>query len=263
MAIEARRLHHVISGASSGLGAALALAWSGPARVLTLFGRDAARLEAVAGMCRRRGADVATVTCDITDAAAMERALLAADGRCPVDVVVANAGIGGAEVLSASAGEPGDLAHKVVTVNLLGTVNTIAPLQEVFIGKRKGRFVVIGSMAAFEGLADAPAYAASKAAVRIYGHSLRRRLAPHGVHVNVVSPGFITTPMSRSLPFALSYPWSADRAAGYILKGIERNRPEIVFPWQLRLGIAASRMLPVSLVDRIMAHARERLRLEP
>lgn len=252
--------HHVITGASSGLGAALARTCAGPSSVLTMFGRDDARLDAVADDCVRLGASVARVRCDITDARAMSEALIEADCRCPVDVVIANAAIGGADVLSSTAEEPCDLARRIIAINVLGTINTIAPLQSRFVERRRGRLVLIGSMAAFQGLADAPAYAASKAAVRTYGHGLRRRLAPHGVRVTVVSPGFITTPMSNSLPFEHPFPWSAERSARHILRGIDRGAAEITFPWQMRLGLAIGGLLPLALVDAVLARARTRLR---
>lgn len=252
--------HHAITGASSGLGAALARACAGPSHVLTLFGRDDARLDTVADDCVRLGASVAKVRCDITDAPAMREALVDADRRCPVDIVIANAAIGGADVLSSAAEEPYDLARRIFETNLLGTINTITPLQSRFVERRRGRFVVIGSMAAFEGLADAPAYAASKAAVRTYGHGLRRRLAAYDVHVTIVSPGFITTPMSNSLPFEHAFPWTAERSARHILRGIERGAAEIAFPWQLRLGLAIGGVLPLALVDAVLERARSRLR---
>lgn len=255
--------HVVITGASSGLGAALARGFAGMHSDMTLLGRDLPRLQRVAEECRSRGANVEVVSCDVRDAPGMRQALLAADGRRSVDVVIANAGIGGADVVVEGDGEPAGLAHKIVEINLLGTINTVTPLQDAFIARRRGRLVVISSMAAFEGLADAPMYAASKAAVRIYGHGLRRRLAPHDVHVNVVSPGFVKTPMSESLPFSHPFPWPADRAVRRILRGIARNEPEIAFPWQLQCGVALSRLLPTALVDRMMAAARTSLRTRP
>lgn len=251
--------HYLITGASSGLGAALAIGLAPTAGALTLMGRDPRRLDEVAQACRALGATAEPVGCDVTDAGAMRDAVCATDDRRAVDVVVANAGIGGASVIPDGPAEPQQLAHDVVAVNLLGVVNTVAPLQERFLARRQGHLVLIASMAAFEGLADAPMYAASKAAVRIYGHGLRRRLAAHGISVTVVSPGFVDTPMSRSLPMAGPFPWRAEKAARRIIDAIERREADVAFPWQLRLGVALSRLLPIAMADRAMAYARARL----
>jgi short-subunit dehydrogenase len=252
--------HVVITGASSGLGAALARGFAAQKKRMTLLGRDRLRLQKVADECLGVGATVNIACCDVRDASVMQDVLSGADNLWEVDTVIANAGIGGADVVVKREGEPADLARRIVEINLLGTVNTVAPLQDRFVARRKGRIVVMSSMAAFEGLAEAPMYAASKAAVRIYGHGLRRRLAPHGVQVNVVSPGFVTTPMSQSLPFSQPFPWSAERAAQRILRGISRNEPEIAFPWQLQWGVALSSILPISLADRAMVFASTSLR---
>ena len=254
-----RLTHFLITGASSGLGSALAICLAARHHPLTLMGRNGEVLRRVADVCRRLGAPVEVLCCDVRDEKSMEQGLLSADDRLIVDVVIANAGIGGAAVLASVQGEAADLAREVIDVNLGGTINTVTPLMDRFVARRSGRFVVVSSMAAFEGLADAPAYAASKAAVRIYGHGLRRLLAPHGVDVNVVTPGFVETPMSASLPFKNPFEWSAKRAAERIVAGIERNEAEIAFPWQLRLGIAVAGCLPVSIVDRVLLHARSRL----
>ena len=189
----------------------------------------------------------------------MRAALLNADERLPVSMVIANSGIGGSEVIVRDGYEPADLARHVVDVNLVGVVNTIAPLQSACISRRRGTFVMVSSMAAFEGLAEAPAYAATKAAVRIYGHGLRRLLAPHGIKVSVVTPGFVATPMSASLPLSPPFVWTAERAARRIISGLDRGECEIAFPWQMKLGVALARMLPVALVDAALRRLQTRL----
>lgn len=251
--------HALITGASSGIGTALSVALAGRGYELTLMGRDRARLASVAETCRAAGARTSCIVCDVRDAQAMETALGQADARSPLGLVVANAGVGGAGVLAKDGHEPAGLAREIVDVNLLGVINTVAPMQQPFIERRRGTFVLVSSMAAFEGLADAPAYAASKAAVRIYGHGLRRLLAPHGIRVSVLTPGFVATPMSSSLPLAPPFLWSAQRAVDRILRGLDRNEPEIAFPWQLRAGLALARMLPVRAVDFMMRRSRHRL----
>lgn len=251
--------HVLITGASSGLGAELACGFARRGATLTLMGRDAVRLAAVSARCRALGGAPEAVVCDVRDAQAMAGALRGADERQALDVVIANAGIGGEQVMSRDDQEPLELAREVVSVNLLGVINTVAPMQEIFTRRRRGSLVLVSSMAAFEGLAAAPSYAASKAAVRIYGHGLRRLLAPFGVLVTVVTPGFVATPMSASLPMSAPFLWSAERAARRILAGLDRGEYEIAFPWQMRVGIALARLLPTQLVDYAMRAAQQGL----
>jgi len=130
-------------------------------------------------------------------------------------------------------------------------------------GKTKGErkiclcnYPSLSSLAGLLGMPDCPAYAGSKAAIRIYGHGLRRLLAPHGVQVTIVLPGFIDTPMSRSLPYTPPVLWSAERSAAYICRALTRGRQEVAFPWQVNLVARATRVLPIALADRILARLR-------
>jgi short-subunit dehydrogenase len=244
--------HIVITGGSSGLGAALAQLYAEDGQALTLIGRDPARLDAVVRLLRSRGAEATPVVCDVTDGVAMERELRRIDSQCAVDVVIANAGLGGANVLAGACGEPAALARQILAVNSIGVINTVAPLLDRFVARHSGHAVLIGSLAAFQGLPQSPAYSASKAAIRAYGHGLRRLLSPHGIRITVVSPGFIETPMSASLPFPLPFAWSAERAAARIKRGVERGHAEIIFPWQLRLMASLLQLLPASAGDRVL-----------
>ena len=248
--------HVVITGASSGLGAALARQFAPMGYALSLFGRDVTRLAAIADACRTTAGPVEIFSHDVTDTAAMSTALSALDSRLPVDIVIANAGLGGGEALAPPAGEPLDLARRIADVNLFGVINTVACLTGSLTARGKGHIVIIGSMAGLHGLAESPVYSASKAAVRIYGEGLRRLLAPKGVRVTVVVPGFVATPMSQSLPFRGPFEWTADRAAARIVGGIERNEAEIVFPWQLHLLGRAIGWLPLRLRDRALSLGR-------
>lgn len=248
--------HALITGASSGLGSALAVLLGKRGYTLTLLGRDAERLEHVADRCRAAGNTVVTARVDVADADGMVATLLEADQRQPLDLLIANAGIGGSGVLAPPTGEPVELARGIVDVNFLGVVNSVAPLLPRFVARGRGDIAIVSSLAGMEGLADSPVYCASKAAARVYGHGLRRLLAAKGVRVTVVCPGFMTTPMSASLPMQPLFPVEAERAAAYILRGIERGRPEIVFPWQLRWVAHLTSVLPRAATDRILALGR-------
>lgn len=248
--------HVVITGASSGLGAALARHFAGMGCALSLFGRDGVRLTGVAEGCRKAAGNVETFERDVRDAPAMSAALAEIDARTPVDILVANAGVGGGSAMASATGEPLETARRIADVNFLGVINTVVPLIGGLSARGKGHIVIISSMAGLQGLAESPVYSASKAAVRIYGEGLRRLLAPKGVRVSVVVPGFVTTPMAQSLPFERPFEWTAERAAARIVRGIQRNEAEIVFPWQLHLLSRAIGALPRNLGDRALALGR-------
>ena len=215
-----------------------------------------ARLSSVAEACRLAAEAVDIFGCDVTDEAKMAMTLADIDARRPVDILIANAGIGGSGVIAPASGEPLDLARRIADVNVLGVINTVAPLTSRLCARAQGHIVIVSSMAGLQGLAESPVYSASKAAIRVYGEGLRRLLAPKNVRVSVVLPGFIATPMSRSLPFRGPFEWSAERAAARIVRGIERNEAEIAFPWQLSIANSAAGLMPLRLRDRVLGLSR-------
>jgi short-subunit dehydrogenase len=248
--------HVVITGASSGIGAALAKAYSRSGVRLSLLARNAARLDEAAQVGRARGAEVAVHTADVADAGALTRWLFDIDAQRPVDLLIANAGIGGAEVLARNSLESGDVARRVVSTNVLGVINTVTPLLPNFVARRRGHIAIVSSLAAFLALPDCPAYSASKAAIRTYGEAVRRLVAARGVTVTIVYPGFVATPMSASLPFRPPLIWDADRAAARIADGLARKRRQIVFPWSLGLAVRATSILPSAVIDLILSVSR-------
>lgn len=251
MGVKAKGLKTiVITGASSGIGAALAIRYAGPGRVLALHGRDAARLEATARACREKGAEVEIFIGDTTDRAGMQAWLADFDSRHAVDLVFANAGI--------SAG-PGPLtledpaqARRVFDVNLMGVLNTIEPLIGVMAARGRGHIGIMSSLAGFRGFPGAPAYCASKAAVRLYGEALVGPLRATGVGVHVICPGFIKSPMTDRNPFPMPFLMSAERAAALIARGIERGRSRIAFPWPVWAGVRVLACLPEGIAQRLL-----------
>jgi short-subunit dehydrogenase len=244
--------HAVITGASSGVGAALTLVYSEPGRRLSLIARDRDRLEAIAGKSRERGADADVYVADVTNPDEIERVLLTCDSRQSVDLLVANAGIGGRKSLAPDCGEPGFIARQIVVTNTVGVINTVTPILPRLVARRSGQIAIMSSLAGLVGLPACPAYSASKAALRIYGAALRSRVADSGVHVCVICPGFIETPMAATLPFRPPLLWSADRSARYIALGLARRRSEILFPWRLAAAVRLLTFLPAGMVDRIL-----------
>ena len=222
----------LITGGSSGIGRALAMHYARPDTVIGLLGRDEARLQEVARECGAKGAAVEQAAIDVRDRAAMRTWIEDFDKRHETDLVFANAGImGGAN--PGSHLEPSDTAFMLMEVNVQGVLNTVQPLLEPMLRRRKGQVVLIGSLAGFNALPDAPSYCASKAAVMTYGLALREALREANVRVNVVCPGYIRTPMTAQLSGWKPGEITPEDAALRVARGIEANRAIIAFPFWL------------------------------
>jgi short-subunit dehydrogenase len=222
--------HHIlITGGSSGIGEALALHYAAPGITLHLSGRNEQRLLAVADAARAKGATVHTAVVDTTDRAAMARWIGEADHLGPLDLVIANAGISGGTA-GPMKGEPIDAARKIFDVNLGGVLNTIEPVLPRMQERSKGQIAIISSLSAYRGWPGAPAYSASKGAVRFYGEALRGALHGSGVEVNVVCPGFVVSRMTDVNRFPMPFLMTAEKAARIIAKSLARNTGRIAFP---------------------------------
>jgi len=238
----------LITGASSGLGAALAKAYAAPRVSLVLWGRDLARLDTVARSCQARKAEVDVLRVDVTDREAMARHVLAADTEAPLELVIANAGISAG---TGSGGESEDQARDIFAVNLVGVLNTVQPLLPRLRARRRGQIALMASLAGFRGFPGAPAYCASKAAVKVWGEGLRGLLAADGIQVSVICPGFVRTPMTAVNRFPMPWLMEADRAAEVIKRGLAKDRGRIAFPWPLAVSAWLAGALPNGLVDRL------------
>lgn len=241
----------LITGASNGLGAALAEAYAAPGKYLALGGRDLARLSAVAERCRQRRATVMETRVDVTDAAAVSAWVEAADRAAPLDLVIANAGIQGGPFRGGS-GETREEAARVMRVNFDGVCNTVYPALAAMRPRGHGQIALIASLAGLRGLPVSPGYCASKAALKAYGEALRSWLQPEGIAIAVVLPGFVETRMSNSVIAPKPLMMSPERAAQIIQRGLARGCRQIAFPFSLYLGIQLMRALPAALTDRLL-----------
>ncbi|HEY3638997.1 MAG TPA: SDR family NAD(P)-dependent oxidoreductase [Rhizomicrobium sp.] len=248
--------HVLITGASSGIGAALAQRFARAGTRLSLTGRNPTRLQQISDLCRKAGAETDCHAADIADSDSIGRWIRDCDAFLPVDLVIANAGIGGSAVIVPPTGEEAGIAHEIIATNILGVANTVIPLLPRFVERGAGHVVIMSSMAAYFGLPQSPLYSASKAAVRVYGQALRRLVAPRGVCVTIVCPGFVETPMSASIPGTRPMLWSVDRAAERILRGIQRGEREISFPFAFAAAARLANMVPAGLVDYLFARIR-------
>ncbi len=236
----------LISGASSGIGEALALAYSRPGRHLALIGRDRARLDIVAGKCLGLGAAIAAAAISVTDRQSTEDWIGQIDDRDPLDLVIANAGIAGI-----GDGELGADIREVFDVNVLGVFNTIEPALKRLRLRQRGQIGIMSSLAAFRGGLGDVGYGASKAAVKLYGEGLRIRLRHENIWVSVICPGYVRSRMTACNDYPMPFLMEAERAAKIITKGLAKNRPLIAFPWRAHTIAWFARALPASVGDMI------------
>lgn len=242
----------LITGASSGLGAALALHYAAQGITLALSGRDPLRLSAVADQCHALGATVLKGVCDVTDRATLEKWILAVDAQAPLDLVIANAGISGGSG-GVTTGEPVAQARAIFDVNLTGVLNTLEPIIPRMKERKSGQIAIMSSLASFSGWPGAPAYSASKAAVRVYGEALRGALARGNVGVTVLCPGFVRTAMTAVNDYSMPFLMDANRAAVIMAQGLARNKARVAFPWPMALMSGLVGLLPPALAARILA----------
>lgn len=219
--------HVLVTGASSGLGAALARRLAGTGARLALTGRDSGRLADVAEECRWMGAEVAARALDVRDCGAMTAWIEQTDADAALDLVIANAGISG------ETGMPGDvpaLARQIVETNVLGTLNTVQPVLPRMIARGAGAICVVASLSGMRGMARGPAYSGSKAAQIAMADGWHAALAPVGIRVTTACPGYVRTPLSERHSFPLPFAVSAERAAEAILAAVDRGKRRVVVP---------------------------------
>ena len=248
-----RRSHRsvLITGASSGIGRGLALAYAAPGIRLALIGRDATRLAAVAAAARAKGAAVETGVVDVRDREAMAAWIGAADATQPFDLAIANAGITtglGPDDLS----EDPEAVRAIIATNLVGVLNTAEPLIAPMSARGSGQLAFIGSIAGVHGLPYSPAYCITKAGVHAYAESIRARLEARGVLVSLVIAGFVKTPLNDSISSPKPGEISEDAAGALIKRRLARGHAIIAFPWFLYTSARLGRLLPTRIYDRLM-----------
>ncbi len=175
------------------------------------------------------------------------------DTALPLDMMIANAGIGGKAALAPVSGETSAQAREILATNTLGVINAVTPVLPSIIARQRGHLVLVGSNQALIGMPQSPAYCASKAAIMVYGDGLRRLAARSGVRVTNVLPGFIDTPMSRSLALARPWCWPVDRAARRIARDVGRGAARSIFPLPLRLAIGFGNLMPTPVADAALS----------
>ncbi len=240
--------HVLITGASSGIGRALAVRYAQEGARLELFGRNEARLREAAEACRAAGGAAEIHVADVRDREAMRAAVAKALEAGPLDVVVANAGVASGPAPDQPL-EPEETVRAVFSINLFGQLNTIEPAIPSLVARGAGVIALVGSMMGLRALPFSPTYCASKAALHSYATSLRAKLAPHGVDLSLIVPGWVDTPMSqRTTAWKASMITDAE-AADIVWRGLEKHRPIIAFPRYMYWALRIIELLPPRLVD--------------
>lgn len=241
----------LITGATGGIGGALAEVYAEPGNTLILQGRNHLRLAKLSVIGEAQGAGVLIRTLDLRNLDELKAWLREMCQKVKVDLLIVNAGVN-TNVGHNGDGESWEAVDELIDVNIkaaMATVNTVLPFMR---DRGIGQIALMSSLAAYHGLPVTPSYSASKAALKAYGESLRGWLAPEGIRVNVVMPGYVDSKMCREMPGPKPFIMSPERAARYIKNGLNRNQPRISFPFPLNFGTWWLSVLPSAISLRIL-----------
>jgi short-subunit dehydrogenase len=241
----------MITGASSGIGEGLALELARRGAAVGLVARRAERLNELVKKIEASSGKALALDADVNNGEELRKqadCLRSAFG--PVDVLIANAGIG---TISPALDLRTEDVAAVFAVNVLGAVNSVAAVLPEMISRRHGQLVAISSLSAYRGLPKSAAYCASKAAVSSFFESLRIDLRDSGVDVTIIHPGFIKTPLTSGRVSKMPYLMELDTAVEKILRAIEKRKKSYAFPWQLASIVRLSMVMPIFMYDRIAA----------
>lgn len=233
----------LITGASNGIGASLALYYARPGTTLGLIGRNDEQLQRVADGCRQKGAACVAAAIDIRNVDELQLWLESFDDRHAVDLLIANAGIAATRGIGDTPEALPDLLAQA-DINFRGTLATAHVIAARMVSRRHGHVVFISSMNGLFPAGEAPTYSASKAGIIAYGQALHRWLAPLGIRVSVVCPGFVRTNIALRYRGPRPFEWDADRTATHIARALRRGRFLIAFPTPMVWGVRLSRVLP-------------------
>lgn len=246
-----------LTGASSGIGEALAIAMAKQGAIVGLLARRDELLKDLAAKCNAAGESARIFVCDVVDSSAVQNAadrLHTEFGR--IDILIANAGIGGNNAETRDL-QP-EAVKKVIDINLLGAANSVYAVLPQMLERGQGQLVAISSLAGFRGLPKSAAYSASKAGMTAFFESVRLDVQHKGVAVTIIQPGFIKTPLTSGRENNMPFLMELDDAIPYFLKAIEKKKKFAAFPWQLATIVRAGRIFPAWLYDRIAGKANYR-----
>jgi len=239
----------LITGASSGIGRGLAIELAKRGARLGLVARRNDLLDEIVGdVAKQQGKSIA-LAADVQDSAAMRAAadrLRAEYG--PIDMLIANAGIG--TTTHAAELDATEVA-RIFGVNVVGAASSVAAVVPEMVKRGSGHLVAISSLAAYRGIPKSASYGASKAALSLFFESLRLDLQPKGIDVTIIHPGFIKTPLTAGREAKMPFLMELDYALAKIISAIEKKRKSYAFPWQLASIVRLGLIMPIPLYDRI------------
>jgi short-subunit dehydrogenase len=239
----------LITGASSGIGRGLALTIAKRGGRLGLIARREELLDEIVNEIRAATGTAIAIGADVRDENALKQAADRIRAELgPIDVLIANAGIG---VTDHAAQLDPEKVAEVMNVNVLGAVNSAAAVLPQMVERGSGQLVAIASLAGYRGLAKSAAYCASKAALSAFFESLRIDLRHTGVTVSIIYPGFIKTPLTSGRQAKMPYLMELDDGVNKIASAIEKGKKSYAFPWQLATVVRAGLVMPASLYDWI------------
>lgn len=241
----------IITGASSGIGRGIALEIAARGAHLGLLARREELLNEIVDEAKARKVKAVAAAADVRDAQAVRDAADRFRQELgPIDILIANAGIGTADHALRLTPEH---AANVIGINVLGAVNSVAAVLPEMVQRRQGRLVAISSLAAYRGLAKSAAYCSSKAAMSAYFESLRIDLRNSGVGVTIIYPGFIKTDLTAGREAKMPYLMELDDAVKKIVTAIEQEKKSYAFPWQLATFVRACMLMPPAMYDWMAA----------
>jgi short-subunit dehydrogenase len=241
----------MITGASSGIGKGLTLEIAPRGARVGLVARRQELLDEIVAGVQSRGGKAIAVAADVRDANAMKAAAERIRSELgPIDILIANAGIGTSSHISQL--DPNHVAN-VIGINVLGAANSVAAVVPQMVERGQGQLVAMSSLAAYRGLAKSAAYCASKAAMSAYFESVRIDLRGTGVDVTTIHPGFIKTPLTAGREAHMPYLMELHDAVLKIVSAIENKKRSIAFPWQLATIVRAGMLMPTFMYDWIAA----------
>ncbi|MFL5341766.1 MAG: SDR family NAD(P)-dependent oxidoreductase [Gemmataceae bacterium] len=252
MSVSAASKVAVLTGASSGIGAALAKELARDGYALGLVARRREALEALAGEIRTAGGVAEVEPADVADRPAALEAIHKLAGRLgPVDLLVANAGLGIPTHLEPMNTEE---VEQMFRVNVFGVMHAIEAVLPEMLKRGRGHLAAVSSLAAYKGFPGQAGYCASKAAVMVYMEALRLQLRDRGIAVTTILPGFVKTPMTASHPFKMPFLLEPDEAARRVARALRRRKKVYHFPWATERLVKFTYWLP----DWVMARVTRR-----
>jgi short-subunit dehydrogenase len=244
----------LITGASSGIGKELALSFAKSDTTIIITGRNKERMAEVQSLCEKKGAKVITKCVDVRDAEAMKSFINEVDRQSKLDLVIANAGVGEGQI-----GYDKNIEERyrgVVETNVNGVLNTVLPAATKFQARRSGHIVIISSLSALSPMLVG-VYGCTKSCVANIGALLRVKLEKYNVRVNIVTPGWIETPLAHAVNGTITDGtkvgfFTTEQAVNLIRNGLERDEPFIKFPWLTGAFVYGIGVLPFSLQEALL-----------